>query len=148
MVIRDFSGIQISPLLQEVVEHNLSVFRGERQLGGDFELAIERSAPYAGAYYIESLVDTVSGRIVEILLPDPKRSYEREVIGRDGKRSMVPLCLSTKNPAARLAVFIVSAKDTSEIFDVIARDEISPDARATLYESARMSALEPIRAVA
>lgn len=136
---------QVESLGRETIEFNCSIFRGEGTLGNTYFRALSLASPYGGVHYIEALVDTMSGRIVEILLPNPKRVYEKEVVSITGKRTTVPVALSEQHPSARLAVLLVSSKSGNEIVDLIARDEIAPEARACLHESIRESRVAPLR---
>ena len=146
MVVRDIIPALSELLGREVIAHNSSVFRGEGSLGADFERALLASSPYGGTFFVESLVNVSNGKIVEILQPDPMRAYEKEIVNALGERITTPIELSTRNPGSRLAVFIVDATGRGAIIDVIARDEISPEARACLRESIlEFSSHKPIR---
>ncbi len=135
MVVRNVIPTLAEMLGEEVINHNRAIFRGEGALGKDFARALRSTDPYAGVYYVEALIQTTTGRVVEILQPDPTRVYEREVMNEAGERIMVPAVLSERNPAARLAALVIDAHQTGAILDVIARDEITPQARAALRES-------------
>jgi hypothetical protein len=120
---------------QRACAHNIAVFRGRGSLGADFFRAAALSKPAAGYRCVEGLIDVTSGKIVEILQPDPLREYEQEYQLANGETRTVQLVLSTVHPQARLALFLVAASDGFEVIDVIARDEILPEARACLRES-------------
>jgi len=146
MVVRNIIPALSDVLGREVISHNISVFRGEGMLGAEFDRALLASSPYGGTYFVESLVNVSTGKIVEILQPDPLRAYEKETVNAFGERTTSPIELSARNPGARLAVFIVDATGSGAIIDVIARDEITPEARACLRESIQeFSGDKPIR---
>ncbi|MFN8390564.1 MAG: hypothetical protein U0136_09765 [Bdellovibrionota bacterium] len=138
MVVRS-SGDTPSPIHQRTVEHNLAIFRGCGAVGHEFVSALNKLEPYAGVFYVEALINVRTGAVEEVLPPSPTRTYERETILPNGQIAMVPVVLSHKHPAARLAVFVVSATGKHEILDVVARDEIIPEARAALRDSIHAS---------
>jgi len=142
MVVKNILLSQADLLGKETISDNCAVLRGAGPLGITYFRALSLSCPYGGVHYIETLVDTATGRIVEILLPDPKRIYEREILDASGVRKTVPVKLSVSNPSARLAVLLVSAQMPHDVVDVIARDEIAPEARACLHECIRESRRE------
>ncbi len=135
MVIRNIHPAVPAFLGNEVIAHNSSIFRGEGALGKDFVQALVASKACAGSYFIEALVNATSGKIVEILQPNPFREYEQEVTTSSGEQITVPVELSRRNPSAQLAVFVVDAVANRGIVDVIARDEITSEARAALSAS-------------
>lgn len=135
MVVRDTPDAVVSLVRERTIVHNCSVFRGEGELGGQYVDAIRSTDPYAGVHYVEALVNPSTGRIEEVLRPSPTRVYEREIINNAGHRITVPVTLSEQNPGARLAVFIVDAMAGHSVIDVIAREEILPEARACLRDS-------------
>ena len=135
MVVREVQGNVVSLVHEKTVAYNCSIFRGEGELGAVFTTVLQAGEPYAGVLYVETLVNPMTGQILEVLRPSPTRIYEREVLNNAGQRITLPVTLSASNPGARLAVFIVDAQSSHAVVDVIARDEILPDARACLRES-------------
>lgn len=135
MVVRE-NPENILPLVRErAIAYNCSIFRAQGELGAAYAKAVKSSEPYAGVRYVETLVNPTTGQIEEILQPNPTRVYERETVNEAGKRVTVPVPLSKTNPNARLAVFVVDAQLSELVIEVIARDEILPEARECLRES-------------
>lgn len=144
MVVRNVVPKVAEVLGASVIAHNCSVLQGIGELGRAFANVLHTTSPYAGMYYVEAVIQIATGQIDEILMPDPKRVYEKEVINLAGKSEMVPVPLSRKFPNGRLAVFLVDAHAPHQVMDVIARDEISPQARACLRQSVIESRTPPI----
>jgi hypothetical protein len=102
------------------IEFNVSVLRGEGALGAEF-LEVRRASPIYGAVqYIEALIDSHSGRLVEFLYPDCTRVYEKAVAQGDGFVVTVPVPLSNKNPKAHHLILLTDPF-SGEIQSVVQR---------------------------
>ena len=128
MVVRNIVGNIPPAAYQFALEHNLDVFRGIGDLGGDFVRALAKSEPYAGLRYVEALINSSTGAIESITMPNPNR-FQQEELFPDSDRNR--------------AVFLVDALRADKILDVIARDELIPEARACLQASVNAAQVDP-----
>ena len=118
----------------KIIDFNRSILAGQGALGLDFLNVLKRTEYQSGKQYIEILVDPNSGQFLEILFPNPTRSYQVARIQKDGSHLTTSSLLSKSFPEGVLVTLAVDSL-TQDITSLSLHERMDLDIIAVLHAS-------------